>query len=404
MLFDMSIPNLDIGSGTPGERLSGMRRARGWSQHQLLVALEQAAEAHQLPLASRDAMKVTISRWENGRQIPDGAHRRLLCAVFEVSPKEIGFDSADERPGLLTAAGGDIPRPVTPEVTSYFEEVLQQYIRADHGLGPSQVRGVVREQVTQLDSLCGNAAEPGRTTLLRLAARYCEFLGWLCQDSGDLAEATRWTARANELAQLVDDPLLASYIAMRRAGILADVGDGRASLGFAGLALRVTRHTPPRLLALINRQVAGAYAVIGDESRCRSAVESALSAVTETDDELADLTGYCSPAYIAMESAVSLAKLGCLKNADDLMTRAVATWPDGQQRDKGLCLARLAEIRIADGDVAGACEAATDAATIYVTAPSARTARALRATRNRLHPHRRAPEAAQLRTRLAAVV
>jgi hypothetical protein len=86
------------------------------------------------------------------------------------------------------------------------------------------------------------------------------------------------------------------------------------------------------------------------------------------------------------------------------MDDAAENWPDGQQRDKGLCLARLADLQSSIGDVSAACAIAREAADLYSVAPSARTAQSLRSLRNRLHTHRRSPEVASLRARLADVV
>lgn len=99
-----------------------------------------------------------------------------------------------------------------------------------------------------------------------------------------------------------------------------------------------------------------------------------------------------------------LAVLGALDLAGDHLAQAVADWPAGQQRDKGLCTARLADVHAAAGAVEAAIAAAEDAAELLAVAPSARTAQTLRTTRNRLYVHRRLPAVQQLSVKLRDVV
>lgn len=191
---------------------------------------------------------------------------------------------------------------------------------------------------------------------------------------------------------------------MRRAGVLTEAGKPANAVDYTRLALRGDELTP-QLRALTHRQAATAQATMGDAAACEVSVGSALGAIANAkDDDGTGLTAYCSPAYVAMEAGTSLAKVGRIGPAVDLISKAVETWPDGQQRDKGLCLARLAEARVTADDVPGACDTALQAARVYSMAPSARTAATLRGVRNRLHRHRRVPEVRDLNEQLADVI
>jgi hypothetical protein len=237
---------------------------RRLSQDGLISALERRAKLHDSHLASRESMKVTVSRWENDHQVPDEFHLQLLCEEFKVQASDLGLPAA---PGAVSPPHTLLaPRRISPQIVTYFHDVLQQYITADQLLGPGRVRGVVTEQVKELESVCRDARGDVRADLLHLSARYAEFLGWLCQDSADLTAADHWTARAGELAQLVGDPNLTAYIAMRRAGVLADSGQPADSLSFAELAVRTSTDVAPRAVALAQRQLAMTHARLGDVS------------------------------------------------------------------------------------------------------------------------------------------
>ncbi|MGL5826841.1 MAG: hypothetical protein ACRCYU_18830 [Nocardioides sp.] len=66
-------------------------------------------------------------------------------------------------------------------------------------------------------------------------------------------------------------------------------------------------------------------------------------------------------------------------------------------------MARLADTYAADGQVAEACAAGSDAVGVLLSAPSARARAALRSTRNHLFAHRRSPQVRELTEQMAAV-
>ena len=86
------------------------------------------------------------------------------------------------------------------------------------------------------------------------------------------------------------------------------------------------------------------------------------------------------------------------------MLEAAATrWPLAE-RDKGLCLARLANAYVAAREPDKACAAASEALAVMAVASSQRTAGTLRELRGRLVPYRRRPDVMDLRAELAVAV
>lgn len=75
-------------------KLRTARLRRGWSQATLIRNLRAAAAAQTPPrqLPADASMKVTVSRWENGRQQPDG-YLDVLCAALDTTLNEIMDDA-----------------------------------------------------------------------------------------------------------------------------------------------------------------------------------------------------------------------------------------------------------------------------------------------------------------------
>src|ERR1700737_2893934 len=105
-------------------RLAAARRARGWTQAQLLRAVRRQArlEGHELPPDA--TLRVTLSRWENGRHQPGPLYQRLLAEALEATEADLGF-AATPRPSRA------LPLPAGPELVAYLDAVLVQHIQAD---------------------------------------------------------------------------------------------------------------------------------------------------------------------------------------------------------------------------------------------------------------------------------
>ncbi|WP_380163780.1 helix-turn-helix domain-containing protein [Jannaschia sp. R86511] len=348
-----------------------------------------------MTLASDASLKVALSRWENGHQIPDGTNRRLLADALGVPVADLGFDDPAPQPFAPK-------RLVGPDLVAYYESAFRLHVTADQVVGPADVRPVVMAQVKALEEARRSASGATAQRLLRASARYLELAGWLAQDSGDLKLAERLTARSGDQANVLGDDDFATYVTVRRAAIVSDAGRAQDALDLAQLAQRRAVGLPGATRALAGRQVALAAAQVEDTAATARAIDQALAAVREPTP--ADHPGhYCSPSYVHMEAAQALRVLGRSPDAIEHLVAALDAWPYHQERDQALCLARLADTHACLDAVDEACNAATASMAIHAAAPSARTARTLRRVRNRLSTHRRDPSVQPLLLRLAAV-
>jgi transcriptional regulator with XRE-family HTH domain len=369
-------------------RLATARKARGWTQDQLLRAVRRQARLDGRELPSDASLRVTLSRWENGRHQPGPLYQRLLAEVLEVTEADLGF-------APVRRLSRPLPLPAGSDLVAYLDAVLVQHIEADRLIGSCYLIGVVGEQLKIIELCLGGTRSTARPDFLRLGNRYAEFCGWLNQDQGRYPEAEAWTRKALDFAQALDDPHLVSYTLMRRSNIASDAGHAHEALTLAEAALR-QRPLTSGLRAVALRQKAAAHALLGDQQAYRQAVDDGLSCAFQ-DDALSLMTGYCTVAYMKMEAGAAAMELQQPRVATQLLTDADEGWPDGHERDHALCLARLAYAQACAHDPDQACSTGHRAVEAAALAPSARTTRTLRALGGALNRYRTQPDVADLR-------
>jgi transcriptional regulator with XRE-family HTH domain len=376
--------------------IAALRHQRGWSQLQLIVAIEQQAKTERASVARRSSLKTRLSKWENGHATPGEFYCGLLCSVFGVTRDELGF-GPDEVSDVGPLELGTVPAlTVTPDVVRFLEEVFAQYVRADRLLGPRTVLGVVREQCKMLAGLIASAREPIRSDLLRVGTRFYEFCGWLAQDTGDFAAAESLSARALDMTFEAGNTWFASYVFMRRSNIATDAGRYSDGLGLAQAALKAGAGQGTRLRALGLRQQANALALSGDERGAMTAIEQALESVAAPLDPQEAPAAYCTLPFVQMEGAACWTRLGRPDRAVTLLVSALDGWPDEDQRDRGIGVARLAIAHSLAGSVEEACSVGQEALAVVRAAPSARALTELERLRVRLAPWRRMPAVTEL--------
>jgi hypothetical protein len=350
--------------------------------------VRQRARLDGLELPPDATLRVTLSRWENGRHRPGPLYQRLLAEVLEVTDADLGF-AATPRPHRPT------PLPAGPELVAYLDAVLVQHIQADRLIGSSYLIGIVKEQLKIIELCLTDTRSTVRRDFLRLGNRYAEFCGWLNQDQGRYSDAEAWTRKALDFAQALDDPQLVSYTLMRRSNIATDAGRAHDALMLAEAALR-QRPLTSGLRAVALRQKAAAHALLGDQLCYRESVDDGLDCASQPD-ALSLLTGYCTISYMKMEAGAAALQLQQPRLAAKLLTDADEAWPDGHERDHALCLARLAQAHASARNPDQACTAGRRAVQAAALAPSARTTATLRELRVALGLYRSQPDVAELR-------
>jgi transcriptional regulator with XRE-family HTH domain len=337
-------PAATSSSPTVGASIRRARLARGWSQD---VLARRVAEARRAGGESIDpaSVKTQLSRWENGRVVPDRLTRQILADAFSTTVEALfGLQPAD-----------DLPRPVLLEahVTTHTVELLRArravHAQTEASFGPAEASALVSHDLATIDGLLRVAPKRLSAELHEVAAMIAELGGWIAQDSGDVDQALVCTSRAYAHAQAAENPRLEAMILMRWANVVAS-WDPRMSATLSQRADQLASALPPsRLHAAIARQRANVAAVLGDRAMFDAQVERArdYAAAPVTEGEL---TPYADRAYIASEQADGLLVLAEPERAAATLAEHVHTWAAGQERDHAVALARWLHALAASGD------------------------------------------------------
>ncbi|MFD3935701.1 hypothetical protein ACFWSF_08450 [Streptomyces sp. NPDC058611] len=361
--------------------------------------LEDAGIRLGIELPSRSSLKTQVSMFENGRRDPGADYQTLFCEVYQATRKELGL-ALEAAPSQLDALPAlSVQRATspkaTPEVLDYLKSVFVQHVRAEPLVGPRFLVPAVQSQLPLIEELCKEASGPLRDDVVRVGARYSELLGWLHQDTGDSQAAMLWTNRALDYASELDDPGLSAYMFQRRSNIAAEVGQAGYAVGLANAALKHAGELPSQVRAVALRARANSYALLGEADECARTLDEAR-AFADREQDADGLAPYCSVAYIDMEAANCALQLQLPEQAVKTLEASLTRWPAEQQRDRGLCLARLATANAYLEDVEGAYNAASQAALIAQTTGSARILAELLRLQPLLTPWRKLVEIAEL--------
>lgn len=374
-------------------RLKAVRRSRGWSQLRLITELERAGAARGIALSSRASLKTQVSRWENGHVIPDDFYAALLAEVYGSTPDDLGLHGA---PPSLVLPRQVIPTGLSVELLDSLERLLLEYTRTDNAIGPGLLVNLVTRHVEELERLVLDARGDLRLRGLVLCSRFAEFAGWLCHDAGDLLEAERWTNRGLDYVEGLGDKNVRAYLLMRKSAIAVDRRQPARALSLADAA-GTSGPVVPQVAALVQRQRSIAHALCCDAKESDRAAETAVELVAHDANGSGDL-GYCTPAYVLMETGEAAMLLRRHDLAADRLAAALECWPDGFRRDRGIAAARLAVVEATRGNLDAACERGRDALDITAVASSARVLELIQMLDRRLEPHARSNVVAEFRS------
>jgi transcriptional regulator with XRE-family HTH domain len=366
-------------------RIKAARQARGWSQSRLVLEIERLARERGIGVASRASLKTAVSRWENGHVVPDELYAGMLAEALGTSPSDLGLASLESIlwvPPSLSCAD------LSSEYLSAMGDLLAAYAHTDNVAGPGRMIAVIVHHLSELEAAALRARGRLREEAFATCSRFAEFAGWLSQDGGDLAAAESWTQRALDYLEALENRCgERAYVLMRKASIAADRRDHGRSISLAVASERSAARESPQLHALALRQMAISHALAGDALESERAVERALGRIAERAPNADTGFDYCTPSYLLMEAGVAAARQKNYDVANQRLADAIRDWPEGFERDKGLCFARAALVEAARGNVEGACELGKQATHLAAVAGSARTQAVLSSLDRRLKPH-----------------
>ena len=240
-------------------------------------------------------------------------------------------------------------------LTHYWEE-FDRHRRLSQQLPPELV---LRRLIVDFNTLM-ELEQTSRSTASRLrllAARYAEFIGWMCQEAGRLDLALAWTRRTADLATRAEAADLAAYTLVREAELALYEGDPATAMELAGRVLEDPR-AQARSRGLAAHRQAQAFAVRGDHAGCLNSLDHAR--------DLLHPERIAQEARSAGEPVVGSATVGELDNAiagwchydlgrprraSEFLADALERTPAEAHRSRALFGARLALAYEASGEL-----------------------------------------------------
>ncbi|MEY9904346.1 tetratricopeptide (TPR) repeat protein [Catenulispora sp. MAP12-49] len=284
-------------------------------------------------------------------------------------------------PGLRPASAR---RRLTPETLSYLRKHLQDQYVADNLLGPRVMLPGIIDHFETIEALRRDANGDVLIELLRLAAGYAEFAGWLCHDAGDLDGAASWCGKSLEMAQAGGDDVMAAFTMMRRAAGAISARDGAFA---ARLAAAVQRYSTPetiRVRAIAALTEAHGHALAANAGEADRALDLAAGLVEQSDQVYEGdptVARYCAiPLYESISKAKCHLELGRAPEAIESFKDVLDTLPPDYHRDRGQYLARLTQSYVLGEQPEAACAAAEESLAIALETGSSRTLGDLRRT------------------------
>jgi hypothetical protein len=213
-----------------------------------------------------------------------------------------------------------------------------------------------------LRQLAAAARPPVWLDALALAGRYAELAGWMAQEAGDDRAALWWTDLAVRLAEAAGDDMLGAYAHVRRALVALYRGDVAGTVEHARRA-QSRVGVSMRVLGLAALREAQGFALGGDDTECRRAIDRAAEYLDQANDDDPALpalgpTSVADP--VAMTTGWCLYDLGYPAQAADVLGREVARIPATGMRSHARFAARQALAAAAANEVDRACELTRD--------------------------------------------
>lgn len=295
--------------------------------------------------------------------------------VTASSNGETGFQAFDRRTML---AGG------TAAVTSWvsvrrsalladaahplavYRNIFAENRRLGLVLDPATVAHNLIPPAGSLHRLAARTRGADQRAVLRLTARYAEYIGWMAQEMGNEQAALFWTDRCVDFARESGDADLVGYTLIRRAEIGMYRGDSATTVEFS---IRGRNDSDqPRIKAFGLQREAQGHALAGNERACMRALEEAAETVEQSasaglDTPLAE-PGTTEPPLgpTAMARPLDFVTGWCLQDlghsaqAADILSAELRRIPNYAHRTRARCAARLALAYASAGEVDKACE------------------------------------------------
>ena len=217
-----------------------------------------------------------------------------------------------------------------------------------------------------------------------------ELVGWMAHDAGGDDRARAHFDRAFRLASAADHLPLAANVCASMAHLAGQLGEPGEAIRIAGAGLDRARPTGlRRLAARLQAMRARGLAMQGRRRECSANLHAAAASLEAADDET-------TPAWVApfdagslaAETALCLAELGELAEAERHARQVIVLRPPARARSRAFGQLTLARVLLAAGRVEEAAAQGSEVCAVLPVLSSARVTQRCDRLAAALEPHR----------------
>jgi transcriptional regulator with XRE-family HTH domain len=335
-----------------------------------------------------------LSKLENGVKPPNEAFVRRCDVLFDAGGALVAAHRAEpahrgqttEEPGredpmyplaeLGVTVGSGAPRWVDPGTVMSYRMSFDLLRARGQFLQPSDLLPTLITETRALVSLAAGGDSMVAADLLRLAARFAEYAGWMAQEAGDDEQARDLTEAAAGLAARAGDDMRA-YRLVRLADLALYAGDAAATIDLSARAL--DSGADARVRGFAAQRLAHGHAMANQRDACLRALDLAAEFLPAEADGAPTYPAHPVVGsinvvdHVAMATGWCLLDLGEPEQAAGILAAEVARLPTGAHRARARYTVRLARCYAEIGEVDLACASAEPVLRRLVSLQSATT-------------------------------
>ncbi|MFC5245911.1 transcriptional regulator [Streptomyces nigrescens] len=442
----------------PGELLAVhpltfVRQSRGWGKAELARLMQARGKELGLPLATN---RTTMWKWEQGQE-PDADAQCVLADLLRIPYEQVqamgwpwwlpvwevtgltapwteagtvealadlvGSGRMDRR-GFLTITGAaltgaaaswaDAPSAfasalngdrITDTMVSTIEQRISTLRTLDDQLGGARLLEQARGDLALISGLlsAGRYTDKIQFRLYALAARVSHLTGWMAYDTGLRSAGQRYYIGAMRSARTAGDDAFGAFVLAEMGVHVSEAGRTAERVDLVSTALdNAPRTLSPFTQSFLYLHKAEALSRDGDHQRAGTALNrAAVLWDRHTVEQNPDWLGWFGEAQLKSTEGKVLLRSGQVERATSSLETSVTK---AAPRDKAVRSSRLAEARLAGGDLDGALDAANYGAELLEDkVSSVRALDRLKEFSARLEPHKSVTAVREFRERLQAL-
>ncbi|MFH8803026.1 tetratricopeptide repeat protein [Streptomyces sp. NPDC017936] len=325
--------------------------------------------------------------------------RRGFLTITGVSLTGLAASWVDAPSAFASALGGD---RVTDTMVSTIEQRVSTLRTLDDQLGGARLLEQSRGDLALVTGLlgAGRCTDEVRVRLYASAARVSHLTGWMAYDAGLRSAGQRYYVGALRSARTAGDDAFGAFVLAEMGVHVSEAGRTAERVALISTAIDNAPHSlSPCTRSFLHLHKAEALSRDGDHRKAATVLNRAMSLwERRTAEENPDWLDWFGEAQLRSTEGKVLLRSGQVERATSSLETSVAS---AAPRDKAVRSSRLAEARLAGGDLEGALDAANyGAGLLEGSVSSVRALDRMKEFSARLEPYKYVPSVREFHERL----